>query len=261
MTKYYAVKKLTDLSEYAFQEEASFLRRLSDKDHPHLIRLLWTFSRGTDYHLVFPCANGNLKDLWKAYPEPLAGKYDPDIALWVARQCLGIVEGLCRIHQDTDHASSGGTNKQHRGHSDLKPENILWFDGDDNLGKGYKLGVLTISDFGLADFHDMDSESGINVRNVGASGTYRAPEYDFHKMGLQKCNTWSLACVLLELLMWYLKGWEEVEKFSKARTADHSGPDLQEDTFFNFMLMDGRNGHRQAAAQAKRSVYKASMIP
>ncbi|KAM0431504.1 hypothetical protein ACHAPT_005482 [Fusarium lateritium] len=260
MPKYYAVKKLMDSSEDAFQEEVSNLRRFSHKDHPHLIRLLWTFSRGSDYHLVFPCAKGNLMGLWEAHPQPLAREGDPSAARWVATQCLGIAQALCMIHQDTDHASSsGGTNKRHGRHGDLKPENILWFDSAEAEKSGDRRGVLTISDFGLADFHDTHSKSRINLRlrKVGMSRTYRAPEYDIHEEIAQNYDIWSLACVLLEFLMWYLKGWEEVQKFSKARQEEHSKSDFQEDTFFNYVFIGGGDGQRQTAAQAKQSVYKA----
>lgn len=261
MAKCYAVKTLVDPTEDAFREEVSSLRRFSHKEHPHLIKLLWTFSRGPDYHLVFPCAKGNLMDFWKENAQPHARNHDHGTALWVARQCLGIAEGLCMIHQDTRRASSGGTNKRHGRHGDLKPENILWFDSDDNQRKGYKHGVLTISDFGLADFHDTNSKSGINPRlnNVGVSPTYRAPEYDVHEKIAQNYDIWSLACVLLEFLIWYLKGWDEVQKFSKARTAEHNNPFFPEDTFFNYLQIGGgRNGPPQPAAEAKRSVYKVS---
>ncbi|RSL69368.1 hypothetical protein CEP53_002220 [Fusarium sp. AF-6] len=260
MAECYAVKKLADASEDAFRLEVSSLWRFSHEEHLHLIKLLWTFSRGPDYYLVFPCAEGNLMDFWKRNARPLAERGDPDAARWVARQCLGIIDGVRIIHKDTRNAPSGGINKRHGRHGDLKPENILWFANRGDQRKGYKYGVLTISDFGLADFHDTSSKSGIDTRlnKVGGSPTYRAPEYDVHKKIAQNYDIWSLACVLLEFLMWYLKGWDEVQKFSKARAAEHNRPEYQEDTFFNYVPRgDGGNRDRQCAAQAKRSVCKA----
>ncbi|RSL99888.1 hypothetical protein CDV31_012022 [Fusarium ambrosium] len=259
MAEYYAVKKLTDSSEDAFREEVSSLWRFSHEEPPNLIKLLWTFSRDTDYYLVFPCAEGNLMEFWKD-TAPLARTGDPDAARWVARQCLGIIDGLCMIHKDTRDAPSEGINKRHGRHGDLKPENILRFVNGGDQREGYKYGVLTISDFGLADFHDTSSKSQINTRlnKVGVSLTYRAPEYDVHEKIAQNYDIWSLACVLVEFLMWYLKGWDEVQNFSKARAAEDNHPNIKWDTFFNYVQRgDGGNRDQQCAAQAKQSVYNA----
>ncbi|KAH7161679.1 kinase-like domain-containing protein [Dactylonectria macrodidyma] len=254
----YAVKKLIESNEAAFLGEVSNLSRFSgkDNDHPHLIRLLWTYSLGSDYHLVFPCADGNLMDLWNEHNSPPSEEGDPAVALWFARQCLGIVEGLHMIHQDASHEPLEGVKKRHGRHGDLKPENILWFKNFDEQKEGYSLGVLKISDFGLARFHGTNSRSRINIRTgpgVGNSPTYRAPEYDVRQEVAQNYDIWSLACVLLENLTWYLKGCEEVQQFSRSRTEEDSVQPVREDKFFNFVRFPGR---QYTCAQAKKSVAK-----
>ncbi|KAF4967204.1 hypothetical protein FSARC_5211 [Fusarium sarcochroum] len=215
--------------------------------HPHLIRLLWTFSLGPNYHLVFPCADGNLMDLWKEHKTPPAQKHDHSIAVWFARQCLGIVEGLRMIHQDDSHRQLEG--KRHGRHGDLKPENILWFRNFDSNEEGYSLGTLKISDFGLTRFHGTNSKSRIAADGVGGSPTYRAPEYDVYDEVSQSYDIWSLACVLLEFVTWYLKGWEEVDNFSEARKNEGRHPEMGEDTFFSYVRKD-----QKIHAKAKKSV-------
>ncbi|RGP81739.1 kinase domain-containing [Fusarium longipes] len=226
----FAIKKLDTSDKKISEDEISNHYRFGDKDYPHLIRLLWTFSIGPIHHLVFPCADGNLWDLWKQYEHPLAQKRDYSTALWFARQCLGIVEGLSLIHRNCHEVSS--KDKQHGRHGDLKPENILWFKSENTDELGYILGTLKLTDFGLTEFHGTNSRSGINAAGVGFSPTYRAPEYDVHMKVSQSYDIWSLACVLLEFTTWYLKGWTGVDSFSTARLREETSI-MREDTFFN----------------------------
>ncbi|KAJ4249057.1 hypothetical protein NW762_012389 [Fusarium torreyae] len=230
--QFVAVKRPEAPSKSMFEKEVSNLSRFIDKDHPHLIRLLWTFSLGSNYHLVFPCADGNLMDLWKEHKTPLAQQHDHSIATWFARQCLGIVEGLCMIHQDDSHHQLEG--KRHGRHGDLKPENILWFKSFRSDEEGYSLGTLKISDFGLTRFHGTHSKSRIHAGEVGGSPTYRAPEYDVYNQVSQSYDIWSLACVLLE-------------------KNEGRHPEMAEDTFFNYM-QKGRKIH--ANAKESQSLYE-----
>ncbi|KAF4456657.1 general substrate transporter [Fusarium austroafricanum] len=139
--------------------------------------------------------------------------------------------------------------KRHGRHGDLKPENILWFRDFNSSEKGYSLGTLKISDFGLTKFHGTHSRSRINTEGLGGSPTYRAPEYDVHNEVSQSYDIWSLACVLLEFATWYLEGWEEVENFSKLRKDEDRNPVMGEDTFFNHIQTSST-----ISAKAKRSV-------
>ncbi|VTO94299.1 unnamed protein product [Fusarium graminearum] len=118
-------------------------------------------------------------------------------------------------------------------HGDLKPENILWFRNASNMGLGYSLGTLKISDFGLTRFHRTQTKSHINTDGIGGSPTYRAPEYDVHDEVAQSYDIWCLACVLLEFTTWYLNGWAAVDKFAESRKNEDSNPRMREDKFFN----------------------------
>ena len=237
-----------------FDAEVSNLNRFAGKNAPHLIQLLWTFSLGQTYHLVFPYADGNLQDLWREHESPLAAKKDYRTALWFSRQCLGIVEGLHMIqHSSSDHDSQ--EPQKHGQHGDLKPENILWFRDSGTSETGYSLGTLKISDFGLTRFHATQSKSHINTDSMGCSPTYRAPEYDVLQEVAQSYDIWCLACVLLEFTTWYLKGWAGVDSFSeerkgpKGKKMEKWNHEYREDTFFNRIQKANT-----ISAQAKKAV-------
>jgi serine/threonine protein kinase len=156
------------------------------------------------------------------------------------------------IHQDNDYCHPTDT-KRHGVHGDLKPENILWFRDFGGPEEGYSLGTLKISDFGLTGFHETLSKSRINVEGMGGSPTYRAPEYDVYHAVSQSYDIWSLACVLLEFVTWYFKGWEGVDQFSKARRLEDKSLFIPSDTFFN-SIYSGQS----MSAMAKKSVVKVS---
>ncbi|WXC63383.1 hypothetical protein SNK03_009205 [Fusarium graminearum] len=247
-----AVKRLETSKRCEFDRELSNLNRFAEKDAPHLIKLLWSYSHGPNYRLVFPCADGNLSDLWREYQSPLAASHDYNVALWFSRQCLGIVEALDMIHQTNDHES--GEPQKYGRHGDLKPENILWFKDSGNLASGYSLGTLKISDFGLTRFHRTQTKSHIDIDGIGWSATYRAPEHDVRNEVAQSYDIWCLACVLLQFTTWYLTGWAGVDSFSKERTKEDNNR-VKGDTFFNQIYKE-----KSVSVIAKRSVARVRRL-
>jgi serine/threonine protein kinase len=259
----YAVKRLRHNNLDAFNAEVSNLKRFSAKDHLHLIRLLITFSWRDQYYLLFPWADGNLLDFWKAHPKAVFPKRDYLLAWWFSKQCLGIAEGLKMIHTaDRPGSTSTGHVPAHQiygRHGDLKPENILWFKAYQDAEESSFMGLLKISDFGLTRFHRTVSKSHVDAKSIGISATYRAPEYDIAKVVSQSYDIWTLGCVLLEFVTWYLLGWEEVEVFCRKRMADNES-EIWEDDFFNFVNIPDGNGNLSTGARAKRSVANVSTM-
>lgn len=201
--------------------------------HPHLLTLLATYTYNGRLNLIFPWADANLQKFWEnAQPDPL-------IAPWMARQCLGLAQGLKTIHHSRPEESeplertrtTDLERKNYGRHGDLKPENILLFKG---RGEN-SMNVLQIADFGLAGFHSTISRDSVPTHNVGMTPTYRGPEYDVLKKIGQPYDIWCFGCVLLEFVEWYLRGWEGVGRFSEERVRDSitDVPCLKEDTFFN----------------------------
>lgn len=251
----YAVKRLRLSSREAFDLEVSNLKRFSANDHVHLIKLLVTFSWREQFYLLFPWANGNLMAFWKdLHPHPSNPIRDHRLAMWFSKQCLGIAQGLQMIHTADmpipDDLPQDSARQSHGRHGDLKPENILWFKSYEGTDQD-SFGVLKISDFGLTRFHGTLSKS--RFERVALSPTYRPPEFDVAMMVSQAFDIWSLGCVLLEFVTWYLLGGDGVEKFSQERARDDS-TEFREDTFFSFVTIKEKDGGTRLGARAKLSV-------
>jgi serine/threonine protein kinase len=152
-------------------------------------------------------------------------------------------------------------NRKYGRHGDLKPENILWFKTYHNDNQAYFMGLLKISDFGMTSFHESLSRSKLDPKSLGVSPTYRAPEYDIKEHVSQSYDIWTLGCVLVEFVTWYLLGWDGVDGFSKSRTEDDTNlKDIPEDCFFNVEQLEG-NGQPRFAARLKMSVANVGRCP
>src|ERR1700733_10792069 len=94
---YFAVKEIYSRDRAEYRKEVECLEKFSgaNKGHPHLIRLILTYNHMDKYYLVFPWANGNLREFWKSKPNP---DHPPDHVRWLSSQCRGIAAGLRKIH-------------------------------------------------------------------------------------------------------------------------------------------------------------------
>jgi len=207
--------------------------------------------------MVFPWADGNLRNFWESFKLP---KRTKDLTSWMVSQYHGISEGLLQIHGLGNEQNSDG--KITGRHGDIKPENILWLKNH-NGSKNH----LVICDFGLSRFHTFKEQS--EERVPGFSPSYRPPECDLYQLRISaKYDVWTLGCLLLEFLTWYLLGWEAVDlTFTDARMVDEGwspGPQqakheeadskwLYEDTFFQ-----QHNDGTTVSAQLKPSVLAVS---
>ncbi|KAK0742735.1 kinase-like domain-containing protein [Schizothecium vesticola] len=237
----FAVKTLEPgtLTSKDFRREVDNLNRCN---HPHIVELLFSIIIGepedAKHLLGFPAANGTLEDLIRTPPETLTTNLYT-LAKWFLVQCLGLSEGLHRIHDnDTSIASphlamNGEAGKDKYGiHSDIKPANILWFGRPtypafDRLG----LGNLQLGDLGITTFHREETRS--NNPHGARTNTYASPESDDPTQRNSKSRAfdiWGLGCVFLELLGYLvLQDPEFAEKFSNDRAA--AGHDIF-DTFY-----------------------------
>ncbi|KAH7355989.1 kinase-like domain-containing protein [Pyrenochaeta sp. MPI-SDFR-AT-0127] len=253
----FAVKQLQRYertSEQARVQEVQAYKRLNHTQHPHLTRLLATYMHRKHLHLIFPCASGDLHNLWfDHFPKPEDLERNHKFTRWVSRQLVGVATALHVIHNcdvnkfAADHSSIDAA-KTHGRHGDIKPENILWFRYESNGPEDVPFGVLKIADFGLAEFHSPLSLSGETSSVGGITPTYKAPEFDMDRIS-PKYDIWSFGCVLLQFVVWYLRGWDGVEAFSRKRM-DESNRFDHPDDFFNFQ----RVGRDVLVTEAKQAV-------
>lgn len=119
-------------------------------------------------------------------------------------------------------------------HGDIKPANVLLFRTPDAFGD---MGILKLTDFGLAEFSAVHSKSYKQKSKVATSPSYRAPECDVYGGVIGRSyDIWTLGCLYLEFATWLLGGWKLVEKFTEKRTSlDRQWLDIPTDTFFEIV--------------------------
>lgn len=160
--------------------------------------------------MIFPWAEGNLAEFWKGCSSDPGSRHD---SFWSLQQCLGLAGGLRKVHNDNSWRLRHGSNKfglRNQGrHGDIKPENILFFPGT-----GTARGRLVVADFTLMRFHSVDTVNYTQAGKVGFSETYYPPEVDDSSGASvsQKYDVWTLGCVYLEFITWYLIGYDAIGK-------------------------------------------------
>lgn len=206
----------------------------------HLIKLLTTFSVKKDgkkmFFLVFPWAEGTLWDYWER--NKLKDRHDRlNRTPWMARECFEIARALQCVHNERrEHLKQypglpSGKDELYGRHGDIKAENILYFKGNN---------TLVISDFGLGRLQTKYSRSNNDPKKLEKSATYRAPEFDLQSGRISRASdVFSLGCMYLEFVTWYLMGYEAVsDEFPEQRMEMDITWGFESDTFFT--IEDGK---------------------
>lgn len=252
---------LLPLIQQDFEAEVDCLRRFTGGSHDHLVSLLTAFQKGSDYYFLFHWAESDLGHYWST-SEPGSALKKSNL-LWMIEQFIGIADGLRYIHHYRDSMNDGtlGTSTMavpgssiFGRHGDIKPENLLVFKRKDLVDSR---GTIQLSDFGLARFHSELSRSGVRPSRLdGCSPTYRPPEVEFKEAKVSRAyDIWSLACVLLEFITWYLGGNKELQHFVNQRKR----PDLHghsSDQFFEIAEAKNSAGKEVLCARVKQEVSK-----
>ena len=247
---YAALKRLHDINEGCFQSEVAMLKEFRKHPHAHLVKLLATFRWNQKYYLLFPFAESNLREYWRATPSPA---FSYDNVSWILQQCKAITSGLYVVHEQRyTHGPFRHNHNEHSRygrHGDLKAENILWFPGP-----GSELGRLVIADFGLTDFHKRSTRSEIPAGQITGSPSYEPPELRLDSKISRAYDIWTLGCLYLELLTWLVCGSDILDKFPDVRKEkDSSEPNLIDDNFFT-VLSEGSHG-----ALTKRAALRSAV--
>ncbi|KAF8862911.1 kinase-like protein [Acephala macrosclerotiorum] len=252
-----AIKQLRSNKQDDFEKEVSVLKSLSQYHHPHLVRLLATYRKDELYHLIFPCADGNLRTFWQHNPYP---KHCNETAEWMLGECKALADALSFLHDSqtadsADDTSALSKERRYGRHGDIKPENILWFKnnpGDSSTDSlNDDMGKLVIADFGLSKIHHSVSRSAVDPRSIGGTLAYAPPELELGHTISRAYDIWSLGCVFLEFIMWYLVGSDYLGRFPKFRTRHDPGDEVM-DSFFDIKTF---NGSRRAALRTSVKVW------
>jgi serine/threonine protein kinase len=94
----FAVKQLLLNDRTSFEKERMILKKFSGANsHRHIVSLLATYEHRKKYHFIFDRAQSDLGRFWQNHERPV--KLHHSDMLWIADQCYGITEGLCKIHR------------------------------------------------------------------------------------------------------------------------------------------------------------------
>ncbi|KAF4456655.1 GTP-binding protein YchF [Fusarium austroafricanum] len=196
-------------TKQTFQAEWDMLKRFSGLVHPHLVTVLGAFSQEEKWSFIFPSAACNL-DQYLEVTSPPQGKRG---AFWISDQIRGLTGALDTIHNPT-HLHQNATKKYGR-HGDIKCDNILCFKKSGIEAEK----ILVISDFGLSAFNSDKSRSNIPNGKVPPVPGYRPPECDIEGGTISRAfDIWTLGCLFLELITWFLGGYKYIEEFNDKRT-------------------------------------------
>ncbi|OAQ61689.1 heterokaryon incompatibility protein [Pochonia chlamydosporia 170] len=205
-----AIKKakvFEQVAEY-FDKEVENLKKLRRSENlPHLIKAIAAYQIGQERCLMFPWAEGgNLSEYWKN-SESHRKHYQG--LIWIIDQFVGICSVFHKLHERNGR------------HGDLKPENILWFKDEE----GY--GTLRVADWGLSTFHEegdntkMRNDQGKMTRTPPGTDRYTPPEAlpeNDLKARSRLYDVWSIGCIVVELLVWLVEGFDSVESLRKKTT-------------------------------------------
>jgi serine/threonine protein kinase len=136
--------------------------------------------------------------------------------IWLRDQYKGLAGALAAIH--------GPTNGLTAYHHDIKPSNILLFKPSN---------ALKLSDWGCSAMKPNDSQQASPNTDKRAMLPYLPPESVDKTPTSQPHDVWSLGCVFLEVLVWFLDG-EEARQLLRKRIGDE-----KQNTKGCWFLMEG----------------------
>ena len=201
----YACKKINKKSisnKDRFKVEIDLLKAT---DHPYIVKLYELYEDNFNLYLVMEeCKGGELFDKL-AQRAKNKNMYSESEAAEIMIKIMGAIN-YCHSHGVC--------------HRDLKPENILLTDNND-------LGTIKIADFGLSRIFSNDNKIMTSV--VGTT-YYMAPEVLRSKY-TEKCDIWSLGCILYIMLSgrppFHSKNEEDLIKKIKSKSYSFNYPEFQ----------------------------------
>ncbi|KAK0511849.1 hypothetical protein JMJ35_005699 [Cladonia borealis] len=192
-----------------FRQEEHILSFLRCLEHPNIVQLLAAYTIQQTHYLLFPQADGDLKDFLRQENRIPGFQTDNE----VFQALYELASAIEAVH---NYFSKAFNVRKIGCHYDLKPDNIL-----------YRPGKLILSDFGLSRLRNEDEGSKSLYRNGGAE--YWAPECHsvdeyFKKLHIgRSSDMWSFGCILSEMLTYLQEGSTGVKIFSSKRKVTLAG--------------------------------------
>ncbi|KAK6705351.1 hypothetical protein SNK05_009247 [Fusarium graminearum] len=213
----------------------------------YLLTALSAVTQDDKWSFIFPCASSDF-DRYKETIDPPQGRRG---AIWLLTQLTGLIGAIDTIH-DPRHLNLGPQGKYGR-HGDIKCDNILCFKNSETTDD-----VLVISDFGLSKLNSDKSRSNIPNATVPPVPGYRPPECDIEGGKVSRAfDVWTIGCLFLELITWFLGGPSYIKKFEKKRTTTFING-MMNNIFFTFQELVPRDSGGAKAILVKPEVTEVS---
>jgi serine/threonine protein kinase len=208
--------------------ERPFHRAMVGLDHPHLLKCYASFTFSFRYHMIYEKADCDMEEFIKT--NKTAADVPSLTPQKLATQLYGLAAALSVIHNQGQPDAKDRSGLLNPGSAadlpsktgyihDIKPENLLMFIYEQEGKKTYWLRLSDFSCARVADFvASISGKRKASWRSDSKSGTpvYRAPESMYEKTS-RPYDLWSLGCVYLELLVWYLEGFDKLKEFRDTR--------------------------------------------
>ena len=172
-------------------------------------------SSGTYYMISKFTSEGHLEDFMQKHSKGIN-----TVGLnyhWFISQLEGLSGALNKVHNPAPSFAAF--------HHDIKPANILVF--SDTNENGQPVVRFKLTDWGCAVVQSVGDPPSSPRSNRNPNPSYNPPEADNDQYTSRPHDIWSLGCVLLELCIWFVKGYETLGAF---RTLKFGENDL--DKFF-----------------------------
>lgn len=246
-----AIKEITPITGgdtmRAWEAEAKMLQMIGDLQHPSISNIKAVIKKGRKNYFVFDWADGgSLRDLWKVNSRPHLSQ---DLVSVLIKQLRGLADGLVQLH---NYVQRGHHTYVYR-HGNLKPENILVFHGSQAPSNPDEVGVWKIGDLGDTNFtkqhHLTTNIRSTSTRRSKRFGTVRYEPPEMVQLGNTSrsrfSDIWAMGCISLELIIWLLYGYDELERFNE----EIEGPGRIYNPYFELVggTPEARVHHRVAA--------------
>ncbi|MCJ1265184.1 hypothetical protein MMC22_005059 [Lobaria immixta] len=180
------------------------------KKHPNLIRLHFAYSCDSYLNLVFTFFPMDLRQVLRENSQP-ASPVEAQVSRrpqgsildsWLWTNLKGVIEALLHIYEPDTHIIGA--------HFDLKPANIL-VDASGNL---------VVTDFGLTRIKAKAQDGHTSLTTSGGDSSYRPPPPKSPARYNRKYDIWSLACIMIEIIVYLRRGENAVNEFAQALEND-----------------------------------------
>ncbi|KAG9188067.1 hypothetical protein G6011_01990 [Alternaria panax] len=231
-------KTLKNRSQTAIEELKKEVDVLQKLRHPHIIRLIGTYTKGDRMSMLMsPIADTTLA-VWL---ERSASQKPANLSETIVKMFGCLASSVRYLHEQRPVVK----------HMDIKPDNILIVEGDQEFPH------VVLSDFGVSSAEELSDD-----KYKPLTRQYIAPEVFSGSTRKQAADIWSLGCVFVEMASVPFSqgnmGWSAFRKAFSGRTGKHYWQDVSgiQDKLTGF-LAEAKTATEQTVIRTLQSMMNA----